>query len=64
MCLQWTVNPLLDNVATDVYHYELIVSTGIRRGAGTKSRIYFVLVGEKSETEIRILEDGNRLVCN
>ncbi|XP_067671787.1 polycystin-1-like protein 2 [Haliotis asinina] len=57
---KWSVVPLRDNLLSDVYHYQVTVFTGMRRNAGTKSRVYLVLGGEQGDTEIRSLEDEKK----
>lgn len=49
--------PLSDNVVSDPYYYQISVSTGMRRGAGTKSKISFVLAGDNADTGVRVLAD-------
>ncbi|XP_050394949.1 polycystic kidney disease protein 1-like 2 [Patella vulgata] len=56
--LKWSIEPLSDNLPTDVYHYQVTVYTGIRRKAGTKSKVFIVLAGDQDETEVRALDDG------
>ena len=41
----------------DCYHYHMTVHTGTKRGAGTTSRVFFVVGGEDGQTEIRKLQD-------
>jgi hypothetical protein len=48
---------------SDRDYYIIKVYTGMRRGAGTTSRIAFVLTGENSDTGPRELFDGFRKVC-
>ncbi|XP_061167318.1 uncharacterized protein LOC133176177 [Saccostrea echinata] len=55
---KWSVNFLADSDATDNYFYLISVHTGMRRGAGTKSNVSFVLMGEEQNTEVRQLTDG------
>ncbi|XP_062590863.1 uncharacterized protein LOC134252407 [Saccostrea cucullata] len=55
---KWTVNFLADSDASDKYFYLISVHTGMRRGAGTKSNVSFVLMGEELNTEVRQLTDG------
>ena len=43
------------------HFYLMTVYTGMRRGAGTKSRVSFVLTGTKSRTRVRRLTDGVRV---
>ncbi|XP_064630503.1 uncharacterized protein LOC135489174 [Lineus longissimus] len=54
------VYPLVDNDPDDKYMYELMVASGMAKGAGTHSRVYFVLSGENDETDVRILHDRSR----
>ncbi|KAF5402954.1 Polycystic kidney disease protein [Paragonimus heterotremus] len=56
------VTPLAENNPADDYLYEIIVSTGRRRGAGTDSKVCFMLSGEYGETEAKILADPYRKV--
>eukprot|EP00106_Octopus_bimaculoides_P013343 XP_014780785.1 PREDICTED: polycystic kidney disease protein 1-like 2 [Octopus bimaculoides] len=55
--LKWGVVPLKSNKAKDCYFYTITVFTGVRKGAGTLSRIGFVLTGELGDTGIRQLVD-------
>ncbi|WAR15128.1 PK1L2-like protein [Mya arenaria] len=48
--LKWGVTPLRDNALGDSSYYLIKVMTGLRRGAGTDSRIAFVLTGAKGDT--------------
>jgi polycystin 1L2 len=54
------VTPLPDNVKTDPYLYQLIVFTGHRRDAGTKSKVHFMMAGDDDETRVRTLSDPQR----
>ncbi|KAL4239265.1 hypothetical protein ACF0H5_000082 [Mactra antiquata] len=54
--------PLPCNDKQDKYYYEIMVSTGMRRGAGTDSKVHFVLSGEEEETEVRTFEDKKRKI--
>ncbi|UJR07107.1 hypothetical protein I4U23_011395 [Adineta vaga] len=54
------VTPLPDNDQFDEYFYEIIVFTGQRKGAGTKSNVRFVLSGDGDDTTIRTLSDPHR----
>ena len=60
--LQWGVFPLMDNYAVDDYYYLLTVHTGLRKGAGTKSKVSFCMAGSLEETGVRVLSDGVREV--
>lgn len=51
---------LPDNYDEDRYAYQIIVFTGHRRGAGTKSNVHFIVAGEQDETSVRTLADPNR----
>jgi hypothetical protein len=62
MSLKWGVTPLIDNFVDDTYYYLITVHTGMRRGAGTKSRVGFIVAGEEGDTGVRELYDGVRLV--
>ena len=59
---QWEQLPLVGNQLTFRYNYEISVYSGLRRGAGTYSRVFFVLGGELSSTPERELDDGERNV--
>ena len=59
---QWGITPLRDNMITDQNFYIIKVFTGMRRGAGTASRIAFILTGQKGESGSRELFDGIRKV--
>ncbi|XP_047144117.1 uncharacterized protein LOC105843386 [Hydra vulgaris] len=54
------VCPLLDNLPGDNYLYQIIVNTGNRRNAGTKSKIFFTITGENNDSGIRRLKDSER----
>ena len=54
------MTPLIDNFADDTYYYLLTVYTGMRRGAGTKSKIGFIVAGEEYDSGVRELHDGVR----
>ncbi|XP_076075847.1 polycystin-1-like protein 2 [Mytilus galloprovincialis] len=54
------VTPLVDNFVDDTYYYLVTVYTGMKRGAGTKSRIGFIVHGKDEDTGIRELSDGLR----
>ena len=56
------VTPLLDNHSEDRYYYQLIVFTGRRKNAGTKSRVQFILSGDHDETHVRTLADSKRTI--
>jgi len=56
------VTPLPDNDPEDKYLYEVVVYTGMRKNAGTDSKVHIILSGEFDETDVRILEDSKRKV--
>ncbi|CAF3412739.1 unnamed protein product, partial [Rotaria socialis] len=56
------MKPLLDNKKCDRYFYQIIVFTGMRNDAGTKSKIHFVLSGDNDETGIRLLDAERPIV--
>lgn len=66
LCWQWGVLPLCDNILTDTCFYEITVYTGMRRGAGTRSNISFVLAGDYADTGVRQLKDikGAKVMLN
>ena len=54
------VTPLSDNRSSDNYFYQLIVFTGQRKDSGTKSKVHFVLYGDKEVTRIRTFNSSQR----
>jgi hypothetical protein len=56
------VTPLSDNHRNDKYYYEIIVFTGQRKDAGTKSKVHFILSGNEHETTIRTFSDPHRKI--
>ncbi|XP_071105701.1 polycystin-1-like [Haliotis cracherodii] len=56
------LTPLKDNDSRDKYYYEVIVVTGMRRNAGTDSKVFLILSGENDETDVRMLGDDKRKV--
>ena len=63
LLLQWGASPLEDNLPTDDYHYQLSVTTGMKKNGGTASNISFIISGETCDTGVRRLFDGKRKVC-
>ncbi|ELT88583.1 hypothetical protein CAPTEDRAFT_89312, partial [Capitella teleta] len=57
---KWGATPLTDNMPDDTYHYFITVHTGMRKMAGTQSRVFFVLIGETEMTEVRKLEGDEK----
>ncbi|KAL5018661.1 hypothetical protein ScPMuIL_004383 [Solemya velum] len=55
---KWSINFLVDTEESDVYLYLCIVYTGLRRGAGTRSGVNFILFGDESDSGIRVLSDS------
>ncbi|XP_070533290.1 polycystin-1-like protein 2 isoform X1 [Ptychodera flava] len=60
--LRWATLPLKDNDARHGFSYKISVYTGISRGAGTRSKVKFLLSGDNDDTGVRSLEDGQRKV--
>ncbi|GFR75993.1 polycystic kidney disease protein 1-like 2 [Elysia marginata] len=58
--MNWGVFPLMDNYADDDYYYLLTVHTGLRKAAGTTSKVGFCIAGSLEETGVRVLSDGVR----
>ncbi|XP_041364433.1 uncharacterized protein LOC121379847 [Gigantopelta aegis] len=56
------LTPLKDNHPADKYYYEVIVFTGMRRNAGTDSKVFVIFSGENDETDARMLADDKRKV--
>jgi hypothetical protein len=56
------VTALPDNYKEDEYCYEIIVLTGHRKDAGTKSKIQFIVAGDVDETKVRTFSDPNRKI--
>jgi hypothetical protein len=56
------VTSLPDNHQSDEYFYQILVFTGQRKGAGTKSNVHFILSGEQDETHIRTFADPHRSI--
>ncbi|XP_069123241.1 polycystin family receptor for egg jelly-like [Argopecten irradians] len=56
--VKWTTHFLSDTDRNDSYFYIVSVTTGLRRGSGTKSNVSFVVAGDYSDSGVRILSDG------
>nr|XP_047124728.1 polycystic kidney disease protein 1-like 2 isoform X1 [Hydra vulgaris] len=54
------VCPLADNKDEDTYLYQIIVNTGTRNNAGTKSNIFFTVVGVINDSGVRHLKNPER----
>ena len=50
-------------MAGDVYEYIITVETGLKRGAGTTSKVWFTLYGSHGDTGMRALEGSDTQVC-
>ena len=55
------VGYLNDNHVNDHHFYLMTVYTGMRRSAGTKSNVQFVLKGKNGTSRVRQLKDGERV---
>jgi len=64
LSVQWSYSLLIDNDIADSHFYLVRVYTGLRSGAGTDSKIGFVLVGERDDTGVRRLNDESGVVIN
>lgn len=53
---------MIDNHATDRYFYQILVFTGRRIHAGTRSKVSFVLYGDHDQTQVRTLADPHRSI--
>ena len=58
--LKLNITLMADNYPNDAYFYELIVFTGNRSEAGTRSLVRVKLSGQENETGIRVLNEKNR----
>ncbi len=57
------VTSLPDNHRYDHYYYhQILVFTGQRKDAGTKSKVHFILSGDKNETHIRTFADPHHSI--
>ena len=56
------VTPLPDNHSSDEYYYQILVFTGQRNNAGTKSKVHFVLSGNDDSTQVRTFADPHRQI--
>lgn len=60
LCPQVGVCPLRDNDPSDPYRYEITLWTGMRRNAGTKSKVSMIVYGDEHDSEPRSLEYPDR----
>jgi polycystin 1L2 len=56
------VTLLTDNYEEDQYCYEIVVFTGHRRHAGTRSQVRFIVAGDADETGVRIFSNAHRRI--
>ena len=56
------VIPLPDNHPADQYFYQILVFTGHRKDAGTKSRVHFILSGDTDDTSVRTFSCSDRTI--
>lgn len=56
------MTPLVDNQGGDHYFYQILIFTGQRINAGTESKVYLILSGDRNQTTVRRLEDPHRKV--
>ena len=56
------VTSLPDNHSADKYYYQILVFTGRRNNAGTKSKVHFILGGNDEETNVRTFADPQRQI--
>ena len=59
LCFQWQAVTVPSNFPHEPYKYKLSVYTGLRKDAGTQSRVYFTLSGEEHDTGTRMLVKGH-----
>ena len=62
LIIQWMCLPLIGNPQKSKHSYEIHVYTDSVKHAGTKSNVYFVVGGNKSQTQVRKMDDGERKV--
>jgi len=43
VCVQFGITPLADNDPGDKYLYEITVATGMRKNAGTHSKVHYIV---------------------
>ncbi|XP_072168407.1 polycystin family receptor for egg jelly-like [Diadema setosum] len=58
--VKWGVTPMSDNHPAHTYAYQITVETGVRPGAGTKSKVGIIVTGEEADSGSRVLEDSKR----
>lgn len=54
------IHLISSNNAEDNYFYEIIVCTGSRKNAGTKSNVFINLTGERDESTVRQLKSSDK----
>ena len=50
---------LSDHHSSHIYLYLINVHTGLRKGAGTQSNIYFTVTGDQCDSGVRLLNAGD-----
>ncbi|XP_071482651.1 polycystin-1-like protein 2 [Diadema antillarum] len=58
--VKWGVTPMSDNHPAHTYAYQITVETGVRPGAGTKSKVGIIVTGEEADSGSRVLDDSKR----
>ena len=56
------VTVLPENYRSDHYYYQILVFTGHKKDAGTKSQVQFIPAGYKDETHVRTFADLHRAI--
>ena len=56
------VTALPDNYKEDRYCYQIVVFTGHRKHAGTKSKVQFTVAGDEDEAKVRMFSDPKRKI--
>lgn len=51
-----------DNYKEDEYCYQILVFTGHRKDAGTRSKVHFIIAGDEDETEFRTFSDPKQKI--
>ncbi|XP_077869620.1 polycystin-1-like protein 2 [Saccoglossus kowalevskii] len=57
---KWSTLPLIDNNPNHHFYYQISVCTGMGKGSGTRSKVFFLLSGDCGDTNARQLDDGDR----
>ncbi|CAF1602837.1 unnamed protein product, partial [Adineta ricciae] len=56
------MRPLVDNHRFDEYLYQILVFTGHRTNAGTKSKVHFIISGDNDDTPVRTFSNQNQQI--